>query len=98
MPVIRPLQLDARLRREFLHVDDMAAASVFVMELAQTVARVVGFEGELVFDTSKPDGTPRKLLDVSRLEAMGWAASVGLEEGLADTYRWFLDHAGEVRL
>ncbi|KGE03797.1 GDP-L-fucose synthase [Pseudohaliea rubra] len=113
--------------REFLHVDDMAAASVFVMELAhavyaantqpmlshinvgtgrdctiaelaQTVARVVGFEGELTFDTSKPDGTPRKLLDVSRLAAMGWAASIGLEDGLAGTYRWFLEQADGVRL
>ncbi|HKK23923.1 MAG TPA: GDP-L-fucose synthase [Pseudohaliea sp.] len=113
--------------REFLHVDDMAAASVFVMgldpavyaantqpmlshinvgtgqdctiaELARTVARVVGFEGGLVFDTSRPDGAPRKLMAVSRLTAMGWQARIGLEEGLASTYRWFLDNPGVVRL
>ena len=105
--------------REFLHVEDMAAASVHVMELdtetyqahtqpmlshinvgtgvdcsirelAETVARVTEFNGELVWDTSKPDGTPRKLLDVSRLKALGWEASIGLEEGLRDAYRWFL--------
>jgi GDP-L-fucose synthase len=112
--------------REFLHVDDMAAASVFVMELdddtygahtrpmlshinvgtgvdctirelAETLCRVVGFGGELVFDTSKPDGTPRKLLDVSRLRKLGWAASIPLETGLDGTYRWFLEHEAELR-
>jgi GDP-L-fucose synthase len=112
--------------REFLHVDDMAAASVFVMELdgetyhahtqpmlshinvgtgvdctirelAETLCRVVGFEGELVFDTSKPDGTPRKLLDVSRLRQLGWSASTPLEAGLDGTYRWFLEHEAELR-
>ena len=100
-------------RREFLHVDDMAAASVHVMELdeavlrdhtrpmlshinvgtgedctirelAETVARVTGFTGRLVFDTDKPDGAPRKLLDVSRLAALGWRPQIGLEEGLRD--------------
>ncbi|MEP3334409.1 GDP-L-fucose synthase [Sedimentitalea sp.] len=105
--------------REFLHVDDMAAASLFVMgleddiyqretqpmlshinvgsgtdvtirELAKTVARVTGFTGQLVFDTSKPDGTPRKLMDVSRLERLGWTASIALEQGIAGTYDWFL--------
>lgn len=105
--------------REFLHVDDMAAASLFVMgleddiyqretqpmlshinvgsgtdvtirELAETVARVTGFTGQLVFDTSKPDGTPRKLMDVSRLERLGWTASIALEQGIAGTYDWFL--------
>lgn len=112
--------------REFLHVDDMAAACVHVMglpaetyaahtqpmlshinvgtgvdctirELAETVARVVGFEGRLIFDASKPDGTPRKLLDVSRLAALGWQAEIGLETGLAQTYAWFLDHTDDVR-
>ena len=107
--------------REFLHVDDMAAASVHVMnldadtyrantqpmlshinvgtgvdctirELAETVARVTGFDGRLVFDASKPDGTPRKLMDVSRLAALGWRASIGLEDGLKDAYSWFLNH------
>lgn len=106
--------------REFLYVDDMAAASLFVLELddetykantrpmlshinvgtgrdvtiremAETMKRVVGFEGELVFDTSKPDGAPRKLIDVSRLATMGWRYSVELEEGLRRTYAWFLE-------
>ena len=115
-----------RPMREFLHVDDMAAASLFVLgldkpsyeantqpmlshinvgtgvdcsirELAETIAEVVGFEGELVFDASKPDGTPRKLMDVSRLRAMGWEASIGLKEGLAATYAWFLEHEGDFR-
>jgi GDP-L-fucose synthase len=104
-------------RREFLYVDDLADAVVFLMrsysdeglvnvgcgedqtilELAGEVARVVGFEGELRFDTSKPDGTPRKLLDVSRLSAMGWKPQVPLGEGLRRTYRWFLEHQGEFR-
>lgn len=107
--------------REFLHVDDMAAASVFVMnlvdatyqthtqpmlshinvgsgiecsirELAKTLARVAGFGGKLVFDTSKPDGMIRKLLDVSRLKSLGWQATIGLEDGLYDTYKWFVDN------
>jgi len=102
-------------RREFLYVDDMAAASVFVMnlapdayqaqvqpqlshinvgcgsdvtiaELADTVARVVGYQGRITFDSSKPDGTPRKLMDSTRLVAMGWSAKIGLEEGLAYAY------------
>ena len=112
-----------RPRREFLHVDDMAAACVHVMELApevyrahtqpllshinvgtgqdvtirelaETIARVTGFGGELVFDPSKPDGTPRKLLDVSRLKALGWEASIGLEEGLRDAYGWYREQVG----
>jgi GDP-L-fucose synthase len=102
-------------RREFLHVDDLAAATLFVLEhnvtdglfnvgvgedlsireLAECICKVAGFEGELVFDASKPDGTPRKLLDVSRLANMGWHASIGLEEGIASTYREFVaTHAG----
>jgi GDP-L-fucose synthase len=102
-------------RREFLHVDDLAAATLFVLEhnvteglfnvgvgedlsireLAECICKVVGFEGELVFDASKPDGTPRKLLDVSRLAQMGWHATIGLEEGIASTYRNFVElHAG----
>jgi len=99
-------------RREFLHVDDLADACVFLMqhyedpaiinvgtgkdltirELAETIARVVGFEGEIRFDTTKPDGTPRKLLDVSRMRALGWSARVALEEGIRSTYAWYLDH------
>jgi GDP-L-fucose synthase len=104
-------------RREFLHVDDLADACVFLMEryegedivnvgagedieireLAQLVRRVVGFAGELRFDSSKPDGTPRKLLDVSRMRALGWASRIALAEGVAASYRWFLDHQGEYR-
>ncbi|ELE1960808.1 GDP-L-fucose synthase [Vibrio fluvialis] len=105
--------------REFLYVDDMAAASVHVMELdneiyqantepmlshinvgtgvdctiremAETMAKVVGFEGKVVFDSTKPDGTPRKLMDVSRLAALGWRYQVSLEQGLSKTYQWFL--------
>jgi GDP-L-fucose synthase len=96
-------------RREFLHVDDLAAATLFVLEndvntgvfnvgvgedlsireLAETICDVVGFDGDLQFDASKPDGTPRKLLDVSRLAAMGWRASIGLAEGIGSTYREF---------
>jgi GDP-L-fucose synthase len=97
-------------KREFLHVDDMAAASVFLMqnynapeivnvgtgedisikELTEMVCRVVGFKGEIVSDTSKPDGTPRKLLDVSRLTSLGWKARIQLAEGIRQTYDWFL--------
>lgn len=99
-----------RPRREFLHVDDVADACLFLMEqgiaeglynigsgtdqsireLAGTIMRAVGFDGRLEFDISRPDGTPRKLLDVSRLAALGWRASIALEEGLASTYRDFL--------
>ena len=97
-------------RREFLHVDDMALACVFLMEsgisdgllnigsgedltireLAETVMRVVGFKGEIVFDASKPDGTPRKLMDVSRMRALGWRATVPLTDGIARAYQDFL--------
>jgi GDP-L-fucose synthase len=112
--------------REFLHVDDMAEASVFVMdldnetyqsetqpmlshinvgtgvdctirELAETMSKVVGFNGELVFDDSKPDGAPRKLMDVARLKRLGWEAKTSLEDGLIKTYDWFLEHQGQVR-
>jgi GDP-L-fucose synthase len=96
-------------RREFLHVDDLADACLFLMqhyqesdiinvgvgqdltirELAEMMARVTGFKGRLRFDPSQPDGTPRKLLDVSRLTALGWQARVPLEEGLRRTYQWF---------
>lgn len=113
--------------REFLYVDDMAAACLHVMnlphtdfmnavpdpmgshinvgtghdvtisELATMVAGVVGFEGCIEFDTSKPDGTPRKLMDVSRLSSLGWEYSVELEQGLAFTYEWFLNHLDKLR-
>ncbi len=101
-------------RREFLHVDDLADALVFLLkhysapepinvgvgddlpirELAELVMRIVGFEGTLQLDPSKPDGTPRKLLDVSRLSALGWAASTPLEAGIRTTYDWMRTHAG----
>jgi GDP-L-fucose synthase len=112
--------------REFLHVDDMAAACVHVMELdknlyqshtrpmlshinvgtgmdctirelAETVAKVTGFKGQLKFDATKPDGTPRKLLDVSRLKKLGWKAGISLEEGLRHSYAWFLEHQADFR-
>lgn len=112
--------------REFLHVDDMAAASVHVMnldtptyqahtqpmlshinvgtgqdctiaELARTIAKVTGFNGQLGFDASKPDGAPRKLMDVSRLASLGWVANIGLEAGLQDAYSWFVEHMHEAR-
>jgi GDP-L-fucose synthase len=112
--------------REFLHVDDMAAASIYVMnldeatyqantqpmlshinvgtgidctirELVETVAKVVGYQGEIVFDTTKPDGAPRKLMDVSRLADLGWKASIELEAGLATTYQWFLENQASFR-
>ncbi|MGI2186051.1 GDP-L-fucose synthase [Shewanella oncorhynchi] len=112
--------------REFLHVDDMAAASIYVMnldqatyeantepmlshinvgtgvdctirELVETVAKVVGFKGMIVFDATKPDGAPRKLMDVSRLSALGWNASIELEQGLKITYEWFLANQNNFR-
>jgi GDP-L-fucose synthase len=104
-------------RREFLHVDDLASASVFLLEnydspdtinvgvgedlsireLAELLADVIGYQGELVQDTSKPDGTPRKVLDVSRLKGLGWEPRIGLREGIAETYAWFLEHSSELR-
>ncbi|WP_295886289.1 GDP-L-fucose synthase [uncultured Thiohalocapsa sp.] len=113
-------------RREFLHVDDMAAACLHVMhldlatyqahtdprishinvgtgsdvtiaELAQLVGEVVGFPGEIRLDPSKPDGAPRKLLDVSRLKALGWQAEIPLRDGLAQAYDWFLANQAELR-
>jgi nucleoside-diphosphate-sugar epimerase len=113
-------------RREFLHVDDMAEASLFVMdlpddiyrantapmlshinvgtgedvsimELAQLIAKVVGFEGEIATDPTKPDGTMRKLLDVSRLASMGWKARISLEDGVRHAYQWYLDNQNVLR-
>lgn len=97
-------------RREFMHVDDLAAACLFLIEeyeadphinvgvgqdisiseLAEFIAEVVGFSGKLVFDPSKPDGTTRKLLDVSRLASLGWTSTIPLREGIEETYRWYL--------
>lgn len=104
-------------RREFLHVDDLADACLFIMrywneeihinvgtgedltirELAETIRDIVHPEAELVFDTSKPDGTPRKLLDVSRLHALGWRHRIPLDDGIRQTYQWFLDHQDALR-
>jgi GDP-L-fucose synthase len=72
-------------------------SDVSIRELAELVAQVVGFGGRLAFDPSKPDGTPRKLLDVGRLEALGWQPSIGLRDGLEQTYRWFLANADSIR-
>lgn len=114
-------------RREFLHVDDMAAASLFlldlprehyeantqpmlshinvgcgedisILELAQLVARITGFDGKITTDPSKPDGTMRKLMNVSRLAKMGWTPTIGLEKGVEETYRWFLENVETARL
>lgn len=79
------------------HVNVGTGEDVSIRELAGIVCRAVGFDGGLCFDASKPDGTPRKLLDVSKLAALGWRAQIGLEEGVAATYRWFLESADRVR-
>ncbi len=113
-------------QREFLHVDDMALASLFVMdldpetyhththpmqshinvgtgtdisiaELANLIAEITGFKGRINFDTSKPDGTPRKLMDVSRLTALGWTAQIGLRKGIKETFEWFKAHDKNLR-
>ena len=70
---------------------------ITIRELAETIAELVGFSGRLIFDASKPDGTPRKLLDVSRINALGWRARIALEDGLQQTYRWFLAHEETLR-
>ena len=105
-------------RREFLHVEDLADAVVYLLktydeepivnigwgedvtirELAETVAAVAGFQGSLVFDTSKPDGTPRKLLDTSRLTSLGWKPKITLRDGIAGVYEWFKQHVADARL
>ena len=105
-------------RREFLHVDDLADALIFMLrnyddekivnvgwgedvtirELAELISAAVGFRGSLSFDPSKPDGTPRKLLDVSRMNALGWRPRIPLQAGIENTYSWFKEHAAEARL
>ena len=113
--------------REFMHVDDMADACVFVMsldndthdmatkpmnshinlgtgqemsirELTQTICDVVGFKGEIIFDTNMPEGVPRKCLDVSRMEGLGWKPKISFHDGISDTYNWFLENQEEIRL
>ena len=103
--------------REFLYVDDLADACVFLLQeyddpeiinigvgddltiadLADMVRDVVGFDGEIVYDASKPDGTPRKLVDTSKINALGWRANTGLRDGIENTYRWFLDNVENLR-
>jgi GDP-L-fucose synthase len=105
-------------RREFLHVDDLADAALYLMEsyeseqlinvgwgqdisiadLAAMIRGVVGFSGSIRYDAGKPDGTPRKLLDTSRIQALGWKPSIDLRDGIAATYRWFLQSGAQVRL
>jgi GDP-L-fucose synthase len=105
-------------RREFLHVDDLADAVLYLLheydgeslvnigwgkdisirELAELLVSVIDYNGQLVFDTTKPDGTPRKLLDVERLTALGWAPTIALRDGIQSTYGWFVEHLGEARL
>jgi GDP-L-fucose synthase len=77
------------------HINIGTGQDVTIRELAETVAEVVDYSGEFRYDTSKPDGTPRKLLDVSRLRALGWSAATGLREGLAKTYDWYLSRAAD---
>ena len=79
------------------HINVGTGRDVTIAELATMMARIVGFEGDIEFDTSKPDGTPRKLLDVSRARSLGWESSVALESGLGMTYKWFLEHFHELR-
>lgn len=115
-----------KVKREFLHVDDMAAACIYVMnldsehyqelttpmqahinvgygddisikELAELIVDVVGFKGKIRWNSDKPDGTPRKLLDASLLNQLGWQANIGLKQGLADTYQWFLENYAALR-
>ena len=74
------------------HINVGSGEDLTILELTQIVCRVVGFEGEIVHDLSKPDGTMRKLMSVDKLRAMGWAPKIGLEQGIAETYRWFLDN------
>ncbi len=80
------------------HINVGVGEDVPIRELAELVADVVGFRGEIVQDTSRPDGTPRKLLDVSRIRALGWEPRIGLREGVESTYRWFTEHHAEARL
>ena len=82
-----------------LHINVGTGVDCTIRELAEIIARVVWFKRELVFDSSKPDGAPRKLMDVSRLRALGWqASSVSLEDGLRAAYQWFLDNQGRFRV
>lgn len=112
--------------REFLHVDDMAAACLYVMdldkeqyqsctapmlshlnvgtgedvtirELAETIQSVVGYQGQIIWDSNKPDGAPRKLMNISKLKSLGWQPKIGLKDGLVQTYQWFIEHQGQFK-
>jgi GDP-L-fucose synthase len=103
--------------REFLFVDDMAAAVVYALEnnlpeylynvgtgkditikeLAETIQKIIGHQGKIIWDVTKPDGTPRKLMDVSKMEAMGWTYSTELENGIQKTYDWFLENIDSIK-
>jgi GDP-L-fucose synthase len=105
-------------RREFLHVDDLADAVLYLLhsydaepminvgwgqdvtirELAELVLSAIGYSGRLIFDSTKPDGTPRKLLDVSRLSDLGWQPRIPLKSGIEQTYAWFKEHSDDARL
>jgi GDP-L-fucose synthase len=105
-------------RREFLHVDDLAEAVLYLLgtydaepivnvgwgqdvtirELAQLIVSAVGYRGRMCFDPTKPDGAPRKLLDVTRVTTLGWRPRISLQDGIAGTYAWFKEHAGTARL
>ncbi len=82
---------------EYEHINCGAGFDVTIREVAETIARVVGYEGALVFDTSKPDGAPRKFMDSQRIRALGWKPEIGLEDGLRATYRWYLDNVARAR-
>jgi GDP-L-fucose synthase len=79
---------------EYEHINCGAGFDVTIREIAETIARVVEFDGKLVFDTTKPDGTPRKIMDSSRIRALGWKPEISLEDGLASSYQWFIEHVG----
>ncbi|TNY58609.1 GDP-fucose synthetase, partial [Vibrio parahaemolyticus] len=79
------------------HINVGTGVDCTIRELVETVAKVVGFDGEIEFDTAKPDGTPRKLMDVSRLKSLGWEAKMSLEDGLTMTYQWFLENQENYR-
>ncbi|MBT7369016.1 MAG: GDP-L-fucose synthase, partial [Gammaproteobacteria bacterium] len=90
-------EIDAATSPMCSHINVGTGVDVTIRELAETLVRVIGFDGKLVFDKTKPDGTPRKLLDVSKINSLGWRAEILLEEGLASTYEWFLDHQESLR-
>jgi nucleoside-diphosphate-sugar epimerase len=79
------------------HINVGAGEDISIADLARLVAEIAGFQGRIRFDASKPDGTPRKLMDVSRLKAMGWSSRIGLLDGLRETYAWFQDNLASVR-